>query len=78
MLRYQNGLFLPEGATCSLDQLARGAKAEDVFLELLRRYSSHGRNISDKANANNYAPTVFAREDEAKKHRLRLAEDLPG
>jgi hypothetical protein len=32
-------------------------------MDVLRRFSAHNRNVSDKANANNYAPTAFARED---------------
>ena len=74
VLRYQRGLFLPEGEISNLDQATRRAEAEDVFMELLHRFSGQLRNVSDKATANNYAPTVFAKEDEAKKHRIKKAE----
>jgi RecA-family ATPase len=74
ILRYQRGLFLPEGGLSNLDQATRRAKAEDVFMELLHRFAGKTRNVSDKATANNYAPTVFAKEDEARKHRLKKAE----
>ncbi|WFU37594.1 AAA family ATPase [Bradyrhizobium sp. CB82] len=74
VLRYQRGLFLPEGGISNLDKLAREAKAQVVFLDLLRRFLVEGRNVCDKKNANNYAPTAFAREDEAKKHRLKKEE----
>jgi RecA-family ATPase len=74
VLRYQRGLFLPEGGISNLDQATRRAEAEDVFMELLHRFSGQLRNVSDKATANNYAPTVFAKEDEAKKHRIKKAE----
>jgi RecA-family ATPase len=74
VLRYQNGLFLPEGGTSSLDQVARKGHAEEVFLDLLRRFSGQDRNVSNKSTARNYAPTEFAREEEAKKHRLKKSE----
>jgi hypothetical protein len=43
-------------------------------MELLRRFSAEGRNVSDKPNASNYAPTAFVAEDEAKKYRLKKPE----
>lgn len=74
VLRYQRGLFLPEAGTSSLDQMARKAKAEEVFLSLLRRFYSQDRNVSDKAAARNYAPAEFAKEKEAKDPGLRKAD----
>jgi RecA-family ATPase len=74
ILRYQHGLFLPEAGVSDLDKASRGAKAEDVFVELLRRFASQGRNVSDKRTANNYAPSDFAQEDEAKKYRIKKPE----
>ncbi|MGY4570484.1 AAA family ATPase [Bradyrhizobium sp. USDA 3256] len=74
VLRYQNGLFLPEAGVSSLDKLAREAAAEDLFMELLRRFGDQGRNVSDKATANNYAPTAFAHEDRAQKLNLRKTD----
>jgi RecA-family ATPase len=71
VLRYQHGLFLPEAGVSNLDKAERSARAEEVFLKLLRRFSDQSRNVSDKLNANNYAPTAFAKEDEAKKCRLK-------
>jgi hypothetical protein len=44
VVRYQNGLFLPEPGMASLDKLAREAKADEVFLELLTRFGREGRN----------------------------------
>ncbi|WP_407153912.1 AAA family ATPase [Bradyrhizobium sp. STM 3557] len=73
VLRYQNGLFLPESGISNLDQIARRAKAEEVFLDLLRRFSSQDRNVSDKPAARNYAPAEFAKEKEAKDLGLRKA-----
>jgi RecA-family ATPase len=74
ILRYQHGLFLPDGAISSLDQVARKAKAEEVFLDILRRFSGQDRNVSNKPTARNYAPTEFAGQKEAKEQRLRKSE----
>jgi RecA-family ATPase len=74
VLRYQRGLFLPEGGVSNLDKAARKVKAEDVFLALLGRFTQAGRNVSDKKSSNNYAVTAFTKEDEAKKHGLRVAD----
>jgi RecA-family ATPase len=63
-LRYQNGLFLPLPGT-SFAQVAREAKADDVFLDLLARFTKQNRYVSDKTSAN-YAPALFAKEDAAK------------
>jgi RecA-family ATPase len=63
-LRYQNGLFLPLPGT-SFAQAAREAKADDVFLDLLARFTKQNRYVSDKTSAN-YAPALFAKEDAAK------------
>jgi len=65
-LRYQHGLFLPEGGISSLDKLARGQKADEVFLTILARYARENRNASDKPTAHNYAPSAFSKESEAK------------
>ena len=45
-----------------------------MFLSLLGRFTRDGRNVSETKNAPNYAPSKFATEDEAKKHRLKKAE----
>jgi RecA-family ATPase len=74
-LRYQRGLFLPERGLSGLDQVARRDRAQDIFLALLRRFEGENRNVSDKPNAPNYAPTTFAAEEEAKSLRLKR-EDL--
>src|SRR5262249_41565300 len=60
VLRYQRGLFLPEAGMSNLDKVARQAGAEDLFVDLLRRFSKQGRNVSEKPNAPTYAPTAFS------------------
>jgi RecA-family ATPase len=74
VLRYQNGLFLPEPGMSGLEKVAREAEAEQTFLDLLRRFTGEGRNVSEKQNSPNYAPTAFVKEAEAKKARLRKTE----
>jgi len=74
VLRYRNGLFLPEASMSGLDKIARQAKADDVFLDLLKRFTSEGRNLSHNAGSRTYAPTIFTSETEAKKHQLRKVE----
>lgn len=74
VLRWQRGLFLPEAGISNLDKAARDAKADELFLELLRRFSAQGRNLSDKPTANNYGPTEFAKEADAKSNGVRKAD----
>jgi RecA-family ATPase len=66
VLRYQNGLFLPVPGISSLDQAARQARAEEIFLDLLRSFTTQNRYVSDKKSPS-YAPAVFTKEDAAKK-----------
>jgi DNA polymerase I-like protein with 3'-5' exonuclease and polymerase domains/RecA-family ATPase len=68
MLRWNNGLFLPESGA-ALDQAAKEAIAEEVFLALLKRFATNNRKVGDKPSAN-YAPALFAVEDEAKRAGL--------
>ena len=65
VLRYQRGLFLPEGGLSSLDNLAREQMAEETFLTLLNRYEREGRNVSDKPTAPTFAPSSFCKERDA-------------
>jgi RecA-family ATPase len=65
VLRYQRGLFLPEGGMSDLDKAARQQKADGTFLALMARYESEGRNVSDKPTSPTYAPAAFAKETEA-------------
>jgi hypothetical protein len=74
VLRYRNGLFLPEKGASGLDKLAREAKADETFLELIKRFADEGRNVSHHPTSKTYAPTAFAAETEAKKHQLRKAD----
>jgi RecA-family ATPase len=66
VLRYQNGLFLPVPGMSSLDQAARDAKADDVFLKVLRHLSQQGQDLGPNRTASNYAPSVIAKHADAK------------
>ena len=66
MLRYQRGLFLPETGMSSLEKAAAEAKADQVFLELLHRFSAQGRNVSATPTSPTYAPAAFAKDPEFK------------
>jgi RecA-family ATPase len=61
-LRWCNGVWAPVHA--SLDRAAVAQEAERVFLILLERFTSEGRNISANLGPT-YAPTQFAKEAEA-------------
>jgi RecA-family ATPase len=65
VLRWRNGLYLPEPRAGSLEQLATNAKVDDLFLDLLRKLTKQGRNVSHHSGTT-YAPTVFEPEAEAK------------
>jgi RecA-family ATPase len=73
-LRCQNGLFLPEGGTSSLDKLALEQKAEEVFLALLTRFEREDRNVNEKPSSHTYAPAMFHKEREAKGLRKEQLE----
>jgi RecA-family ATPase len=74
VLRYGNGLFLPVAGMSNLDKLAREAKADELLLDLLKRFAGEGRNVSDKPTSPTYAPTAFAKEAEAKKIQVRKGD----
>jgi len=74
VLRYHDGLFLPEKSMSGLDKVAHDTKADETFLDLLQRFVGEGRNVSHHPTSKTYAPTAFAAETEAKKHQLRKAD----
>ena len=70
LLRWRNGVFVPEPGQGSIKQAAAERKAEDLFLILLVRFNGQGRNVSDKKGPS-YAPALFAPEAEAKAAKVR-------
>ncbi|WLC19335.1 AAA family ATPase [Bradyrhizobium diazoefficiens] len=78
MLRYQNGVFVPEAPGGSTDPQIVEQRAEQVFLDLLDRFTRQGRNVTDKKGTT-YAPACFAKEREATSEKLNkvvLAEAM--
>ena len=74
VLRYQRGLFLPEGSLSGRDKLAQEHKAEQAFLDLLARFDREGREVNHKPGPS-FAPAVFIREREAKGFRKQQLDD---
>jgi RecA-family ATPase len=66
VLRYQRGLFLPVAATGGLEKLAEEQRHDQLFLELLDKFQSQGRNVSHTKTAHSYAPTQFSKDPKAK------------
>lgn len=58
-LTWQEGVFLPDAVETGLDRMAGNAKAERVFLKLLRQLTAQGRRVNH-AGGPNYAPKIFA------------------
>jgi RecA-family ATPase len=60
-LEWEKGLFVPVQGPTGLDKMAAETRADEVFLDLLKRLSGQGRNVSS-AKGPTYAPAVFADE----------------
>ena len=54
-----------------LDKLAAEHKADDLFVSLLAKFNKRNEMISSKIGAHMYAPTVFAKQPEAKAAHLK-------
>jgi len=66
VLRWKDGLFLPERGMSSLEVAVAEKTADEMFLKLLTRFTQNGQNVSHKNQPANYAPRLFAKEPEAK------------
>jgi RecA-family ATPase len=61
---WRDGLFAPVTKLSGFNKIAADAKADDVFLTLVKRFNGDGRNIIDtKGTA--YAPAIFAAQPDA-------------
>ncbi|WP_458790949.1 AAA family ATPase [Yoonia sp. MH D7] len=58
-LFWDDGVFTAKAAETAMDRKATTAKAERVFMDLLRLFTEQGRNLNASAGAN-YAPSQFA------------------
>jgi RecA-family ATPase len=65
VVRYDKGMFVREQAS-TLNARDAAHQAERVFLELLAKFTTQGRNLSPTPCAPTYAPNVFAKDDEGK------------
>lgn len=66
-VRWQEGVFVADqvdASTSGLDRMAMTAKAERVFLKLLRMFTEQGRQVNS-AGGLSYAPKVFMAHPEA-------------
>ena len=57
-----------------LDKLAAEQRSEHLFLKLLAQFTRQGRNTSEKPSSRTYAPTMFAKESEAREMSIRKPE----
>ena len=64
LVRWKDGVYVVEPGEGSLEKLARQQAVEDVFITLLRRFTSEGRNVTDKVSES-YAPARFVEQPEA-------------
>jgi RecA-family ATPase len=74
VLRYQNGLFLPEGGTSSLDKIARDAQVEDIFIRGLKQLGEQGRDAILGNSSPDYAPNLIAKLPLAQKERVKRTD----
>lgn len=76
-LTWQNGVFVADAPVTGLDRMAASAKAERVFLALLRMFAEQGRTVNHAGSAS-YAPKVFAEHPKSEgmtKRALKAAMD---
>jgi RecA-family ATPase len=66
VLRYRNGLFLPERGMSNLDKAAREAEVEDAFISIGKKLDSRGQELSPAQTSHSYGPTIIAKQPEAK------------
>ncbi|HAE26059.1 MULTISPECIES: AAA family ATPase [Hyphomonas] len=63
-LTWRAGVFHDDAPESGIDRMAAGAKAERVFLKLLRTLTDQGRRVNH-AGGTSYAPKLFAEHPEA-------------
>jgi RecA-family ATPase len=74
VVRYQNGLFLPEDGISGLDKAAREARVDEVFLSELSQIIRQGRDAMAGETSREFGPTLIAEMPEVKKERIRKKE----
>lgn len=63
-VRYEDGCFMVQPTDTPMDRAAASAKAERVFMALLRIYTEQGRNLNASSGAN-YAPSQFSQHPDS-------------
>ena len=58
-LRWDNGVYVPQGGPGTFERAAAEANAENLFLKLLARFNAQSRNANDKTGPT-YAPALFS------------------
>ena len=64
---------VPVGGVSNLEKMAAEQAAEHLFLTMLDQFNTQGRNTCAKPSAPTYAPTLFAKEKQAKEQGIRKA-----
>lgn len=76
-LTWKDGVFVADAPVTGLDRAAASAKAERVFLKLLRQFTEEGRRVNH-AGGINYAPNMFAKHPDSEgcaKRVFKIAMD---
>jgi len=66
VLRYQRGLFLPEHGLSTIERAARDTEVEEALLAIGKKLEARGQELSPMQQAHTYAPTVIAKDADAK------------
>jgi RecA-family ATPase len=66
VLKYQRGLFLPEHGLSTIERAARDSEAEDKLIAVGKKLETRGEELSPMQKAHSYAPSVIAKDAEAK------------
>jgi RecA-family ATPase len=75
VVRYESGLFVPVNGMTSLEKAAQDQEDDALFLSMLDQFEQQGRHVSDKVNANNYAPAMFSKANGLTRARFAAAMD---
>jgi RecA-family ATPase len=73
-LRWSKGLFLPVAGASTFERAAAEQAAEHLFLTLLDDFNRQGDNTCAKSSARNFAPTLFAKEKQAKQAHVSKSD----
>jgi RecA-family ATPase len=75
ILRYRDGLFLPESGVSDLEKRALEQRVEEKFLAVLGKLIDQKRPLSPSVHASNYAPTVIGGHPDGKPYSRTLYQE---